>query len=245
MIETVIIPPRFCGPAASANGGYVCGLLAGALPGARDGAVEATLKAPPPLDAPLIIERTDGDARLLHNETEIAIATSATLDLDPPPMPSRAAAEAASARYQGFKSHIYPTCFVCGSERAQGDGLRIFTGPVEDKSLVAAIWTPASADCDASGLALPEIVWAALDCPGYFALQEPMPALLGRMRAHVRARPRADEHCVVVGWRLGQEGRKHFSATAIYGDDARLIGLSQQTWIELPRERVVKEAVNA
>ena len=41
--------------------------------------------------------------------------------------------------HAGLHDHRYPTCFVCGPERAQGDGLRIFTGPVEDKSLVATV----------------------------------------------------------------------------------------------------------
>jgi hypothetical protein len=36
---------RFCGPPASANGGYACGAIAGLL---GDG-VEVTLRCPPPL----------------------------------------------------------------------------------------------------------------------------------------------------------------------------------------------------
>src|SRR5438552_14612416 len=44
-MRSVVIERRFCGPPNSANGGYVCGLLAAHI----DGNAEITLLAPPPL----------------------------------------------------------------------------------------------------------------------------------------------------------------------------------------------------
>src|SRR5215472_8325674 len=44
-MKSVLIEKRFCGPPTSANGGYVCGLLATHI----DGNAEITLRAPPPL----------------------------------------------------------------------------------------------------------------------------------------------------------------------------------------------------
>ena len=44
-MKFVAIEKRFCGPPKSANGGYVCGLLASYI----DGDAEITLLAPPPL----------------------------------------------------------------------------------------------------------------------------------------------------------------------------------------------------
>ena len=41
-------------------------------------------------------------------------------------------AVAASATYPGFSAHPFPTCFVCGPERAEGDGLRLFPGRLPD-----------------------------------------------------------------------------------------------------------------
>ena len=52
----VLIPRRFNGPPASANGGYACGLIARYVGGPAD----VSLRSPPPLDTALELERTDG-----------------------------------------------------------------------------------------------------------------------------------------------------------------------------------------
>ena len=65
----------------------------------------------------------------------------------------------------------------------------------------------------------PEFVWGTLDCPGAFAAQDPddmRPALTGRMTAKVIEPPKVGERCAVVGWRIGEEGRKLYSGTALY-----------------------------
>jgi hypothetical protein len=54
------------------------------------------------------------------------------------------------------------------------------------------------------------------------------------MAADVRELPRVGERCVVVARPDGEEGRKLFAATALYGEDGRLLGRARQTWI-LPR----------
>ena len=55
-VDELVIDPRFNGPAGSANGGYTCGLVADFV----DGVAEVTLRRPPPLGRPLVVER-DGD----------------------------------------------------------------------------------------------------------------------------------------------------------------------------------------
>ena len=45
------------------------------------------------------------------------------------------------------------------------------------------------------------------------------------------SRPRP---CVVVGWPLGDEGRKLHAGTALYGRDRELLALARQVWI-IPR----------
>lgn len=77
MPTEIIVDPRFNGPPGSANGGYVCGLVAGLL-GAP--AAEVTLRSPPPLGRPL---RWDGE-RLWDGETLIAEGRGAPLELDVP-----------------------------------------------------------------------------------------------------------------------------------------------------------------
>ena len=45
MNQQVIIDPRFRGPPESANGGYVCGIVAGLI----GETAEVTLRRPPPI----------------------------------------------------------------------------------------------------------------------------------------------------------------------------------------------------
>ena len=204
----------------SANGGYTCGLLAQLL-GARS--VDAILLRPPPLEREL---RFDGLGLWAGGEL-VAEAEAAEVDLDPSAPVSYAEAEEASRRYPGFQHHAFPTCFVCGPARSEGDGLRIFAGPVEGRDVVAAPWR-APDDVEET------LVWAALDCPGSIAVGFPErgETLLGRLAGRVDGTPRPGERCVVVGWRLGEEGRKLHAGTALFGEDERLLGLARAVWIE-------------
>ena len=59
------------------------------------------------------------------------------------------------------------------------------------------------------------------------------PHVLGRFVAEVYDTPTAGERCVAIGWRIGHEGRKMFAGSAVFGADARLLGLARATWIEL------------
>jgi hypothetical protein len=228
MSEEVIVARRFRGPPASGNGGYCCGLLAQRMAGA----VEVTLRAPPPLDRTLGIDCDAGGCALRDGAQLIGQARAAALELDLPEPPSFEQAERCAARFTGFRSHVFPECFTCGPSRAEGDGLRIFTGPSDDGSYVAAPWVPDDSLTEHGVVAAP-IVWAALDCPGYFAAASGLNALLGRMTGQLVRLPRAGERCVVIGWGLGREGRKIQAATALFDEQRRLIGSARQTWIAL------------
>lgn len=231
------IPARFQGPPGSANGGYACGALAESL--AICGAIECTLRAPPPLDAPLSIERTEGAARLRHGEALVAEARSVALDLEVPPPISFDDAVEASRRYPGFRAHPYPGCFVCGPSRGEADGLRIFPGEVDGRGVVAAPWTPdASLPTTLDGGVADRVVWAALDCPGYFAVARGGAAyLLGRMTAELLAPVRAGVRHVVVGFAAPPPGvdpgdaRKLFAGTALFDERGALLGRARQIWI--------------
>ena len=231
MSETLTISARFCGPPTSGNGGYSAGLLAGLLDSQQP--IEVTLRAPPPLDRPLCVTR--GDTFTLHaDETLIAQAKPVALELPLARAPSLGESIDAVSRYPGFGKHVFPTCFVCGPARAAGDGLRIFAGPVAGTQLYAAPFTPdASLPCRGSQLA-PEIVWAALDCPGYFACLAGRPALLGRISAQLLDRPAPGTQCIVAAWALGHQGRKYQAATALYGAAGELYAYALQTWLLMP-----------
>lgn len=218
----LVIDRKFRGPTGSANGGYTCGLLASFL----HGPAEVTLRLPPPLERPLEVV-TNGGLELRDRDAVVAEASSADLDLDVPGPISFDEAEAA-ALPEGDRESVFPECFVCGWARK--DGLRIYAGPVEGRELVAATWLP-SVDVISS-----EFVWAALDCPGAFAVEFGRRGnpVLGRLTARVEHLPHPGEHCVVMGWPLGEEGRKLFAGTAAFGEDGRVLGSARATWI-VPR----------
>jgi len=221
---TVTIDRRFRGPLDSANGGYTAGLLGSRL----GGTVQVTLRRPPPLARPLRLRR-DG-ARLLLEDGDVLVAEAVAhaLDLEPPAPPSPAEA-AAAAGVDAWGPPAFAECFVCGV-RDDDSGLGIHPGPVADRDgLVATTWV-------AHDVA-PEVVWAAIDCPGAYAAGDPGrgEVVLGRMTARVDRLPRDGERCVVVGWPLGEDGRKLFAGTALYGEDGDTLAVARQVWI-LPRE---------
>jgi hypothetical protein len=163
--ETVTIPRRFCGPANSANGGYACGVVAGLL----GEPAECTLRAPPPLDVALAVERGgDGKIQLRQGELLVAEGVPAVVEVDVPAPVDFATAIVAARSYIGFERHPFPSCFVCGPQRGEGDGLRIFPGAVPERRVVAAPWIPDASLADANGTVRPEIVWSVLDCPSWF-----------------------------------------------------------------------------
>jgi len=230
--SSLTIDPRFNGPPASGNGGYVCGRLASCV--SSGGAVVVTLRRPPPLAVPLDVTSTaQGGALLTHGELLVAEAAPATLDVAPVEPVSPAQAQAAEASYGGLVTHPFPTCFACGPQREPGDGLRLFPGRLGD-GRTACTWTPHESVA-ITGEVAPEIVWAALDCPGGWSADiEGRPMVLGRMTARVQALPKVGERCVVMGRLIGQEGRRTWTASTVYGADGRIHGLAHATWVALP-----------
>ena len=223
-VETVTIDHRYRGPLRSANGGYACGLL-----GSRLGAAaEVTLRLPPPLERPLTIRR-DGE-RLVLEDGDLLVAEAIAGDpgLEPPGPPDPTSAAAAAEGVGAFGPPEFAECFVCGA-RDDGSGLAIHPGPVPGREgLVATTWTAHDVS--------PEVIWAAIDCPGAYAAGDPGrgEVVLGRMTARIDRLPEEGEPCVVAGWPLGEEGRKLFAGTALYGRDGAGLAVARQVWI-LPR----------
>lgn len=231
------IHPRYCGPDGTGNGGYVAGLLAKPI----SGAVEVTLHRPPPLGKGLSITTlTDGGLRLDHDGAVIAEARPTEWpDFHPITPPHLDEARAASGRYIGHHNHAYPNCYVCGPNRAEGDGLRIFAGPIspdeatEQGAVVATPWRPPAYTGNDQGEVASEFLWAAIDCPGAFAAMggTAQSLLLGRLTAQQIAPVRLGEDYVVCGWPIGRDGRKHFTATAIFDTVGTALIYGQATWI--------------
>jgi hypothetical protein len=221
----ITLPRRFRGPLTSANGGYAGGRLAAHVDAVE---VEVTLRLPPPLDRPLAVHWEGPTAMLLDGQALVAEARPASAEVDPPPPVSHAEAEEAAARHARIGNPVFRECFVCGI-REGGDGLGISAGPVEGRDpLHAAPWTVQESS--------PEVVWAAIDCPGAYAVGAAGRGeiVLGRMAARVERVPEVGERCVVVSWPMGEDGRKLFAGTALYAEDGELLARAKQTWI-VPR----------
>jgi len=236
-IHTLTVAERFCGPPGAANGGYLSGLLARCA----DAPVKVRLQKPVPLNVALQVIEQEQGLELRCGEERLARAEPAQLRLEWPAAPDYLQALEASRRYIGFSRHAFPGCFVCGIDRARGDGLRIFAGSIEARQLVAAPWVPDPSLDRGDGRVQPEFMWAALDCPGYFAARsDALPMLLGEFCAHIDRCVHVDEPCVVVGWRIAADGRKYTVGTALFDEDGELCGRAQALWIE-PR-RAAAEA---
>ena len=205
---------------ASANGGYACGRLAAFVDADE---VEVTLRVPPPLDRPLAIERADGRVLLLDGDALVAEARPAPVDVDAPAPVAIADAEVARERHVRDWSVDFAECYVCG---IRDDGLEIRVGVVAGREPLHA----APVTLIETG---PEFVWAAVDCPGAYAVgaEGRGDIVLGRMTARVDRVPEAGEECVVASWPLGEDGRKLYAGTALFSAVGELLAIARQTWI--------------
>ncbi len=231
-ITTIYINRRFHGPPESANGGYACGLLASYI----GNPAEVTLLRPPPLDTPLAVTRSadkvllmDGGTVVAHGEAfagDFPVMEAPTLEevLDTPPDPDI------------MKNIWYHGCFVCGSDRAEGDGLRVFANRRLAGGALATVWVPDATVIDDQGLVRSEMIWALLDCPGGWAAQawQARVIVLGRMAAEISGPIPAGQPYVIMGWQAGQQRRKIQAGTALIDASGQVLAKSRATWIELP-----------
>ncbi|MBM4334539.1 MAG: hypothetical protein FJ108_01315 [Deltaproteobacteria bacterium] len=138
-----------------------------------------------------------------------------------------------------MRTHPFPRDFVCGPERAPGDGLRIFPGVVPGSDRVAAIWRPDPSLCGADGRVADEFLWAALDSPSSFPLLEPEgaralePLVLGRLCVRIEGSLLAREPALILAWPIALEGRRGVAGAALFDPSGRPVGLARATWISL------------
>lgn len=248
--DQLLVPRRFRGPDPSGNGGWTAGALAALLPHDADRcvswpAVTVALRQPPPLDVPMpVAVSADGTHVASYDGSPVAQARFADHDHDLEPVAPVGAdeARAAEAAYPGLRAHPFPGCFACGTDREEGDGLRIFPGevtPQGDSVRAAATWTPHPSLAedwheyrdDVRHASLP-VTWAALDCVGAWAGDlADRPMVLGTMTARIDALPVIGEEHVVIGAARGQEGRKTFTASTLYDADGRVVAVAEHVWI--------------
>lgn len=234
MDRTISIDRRFHGPPDSGNGGYSCGLLAEM---AGFPVTEVTLRKPIPLDESLTVKETSEQLSLESAAGLIAVAVPGKITLTPPEVPDLETARRASASVgQQWANLAFPTCFVCGHDRKEGDGLRLCTGRVGETDTFATPWMPAVEFANEEGEVLPRFVWAALDCPGAFAAfdgETDMKIVLGRFTVERYLPVRSGAEHIITAWVNAREGRKYFCGTALYDPEGRLAAMGQAVWISL------------
>ncbi len=236
MTDSLTITARYNGPPGSANGGYTCGLLAQRVDAE---AIEVTLREPPPLERPLEVASGAGRVELRDDDRLVAEARPTELLLDVPdavPPEELERAEAGGHEHWTAK-HPFPTCFVCGPERATGDGLRIFPLELTGRAgMFGARWRPDESLAARDGSVRPEYVWAALDCPTSAPVANfgaGPPIVLARLTARLGCSVCAGELHSIVSWPLGRDGRKREAGAALYDSAGRMLCASKALWIEL------------
>jgi len=235
-MATLIIAARYNGPPGSGNGGYCSGrfALAAGLPGDT---AEVTLRRPPPLERELLTRPADEGIDVCDGDTVVAQVRPAAIGADEIVEPvGWDEAVAASASYPGFTRHPFPTCFVCGPERAEGDGLRLFPGRLPDGRTATPFRVPGDVSPDVNPAsapqASPEVIWASLDCPGGWAVPlEGRPYVLGRLAVRLVRPPAAGEQCVVMGAISGEDGRKAYIRTTLWDSGGDLLATARATWV--------------
>jgi hypothetical protein len=229
--EAISIPSHCNGPLESGQGGYTAGVLAGFLPGA----VEVSLRRAVPLDTPLeVVREGDRSVRALDGDALIAEGRSAPeFELEVPPPVSREEARRAEELYRGLSDGLFSRCFVCG--RARDDAFGVFAGEVEGRELVASTWTPPAWTADSDGQVDAGFVWAALDCPTYFALYRsgelPL-SVLARLTARIDGPVLVGEEHVVTAWALETEGRKRHAGAAVLSPAGETLAVAKALLIE-------------
>ncbi len=226
----ITIPETFCGPPNSGNGGYVSGIL----DKHTNYLSEVTLKKPIPLEKEMHLEIQDDMHRLLDGEEVIAYSRPGTWDLEVPESPTFDEAILASKGYAGLDGkHAFPGCFVCGPDHQ--DGMYIFAGKVGKTHIYASPWIPDVSLADPYNEIKKEFVWAALDCPGSFAIvgEVSVPIVLGRMTSKFFAPVQAKEPHVVIGWKLEDQGRKNYCGTAVFNEKKELCAAAKAIWFKI------------
>ncbi len=244
-MSTLEVPSRFNGPPSSGNGGYSGGVFAALF----DGPCAVSLRRPVPLGRPLEVAAANGlgagiaedpgDGGTLHFTAagELIAEAVGAPELGPWPGPGVEVevARDATSRFASPSSGFFDRCYVCGRERH--DGFCVFPAPIvqnDFERVFASPWTPPTWAADDDGAVLPEHVWAALDCPGYFALHgaDGRLAFLARQQSTIVAAPRAGVEYVALGVALDRSGRKGLAATAILGADGEVLAHSEQIVVE-------------
>jgi hypothetical protein len=225
--QPILIESRFRGLPDLAHGGYLAGTLATALGAAE---AEVRLRRPVPVDRRLdLVHAADDVVELRDGDMLLARGARTDVSVEVPRPVSPADAKAAADHFLGRHQHVFPDCFVCGTGRAAGDGLRVFPGPVDGRALVAAPWVP-----DGDAIVPDRLVWAAFDCAQLWALIAHAPTgttdrvVTAALQTRIEQPVFAGEPHVVIGWPIGRDDRTWLAGAALFGPSGELSAVGLQ-----------------
>jgi len=227
----ITIPHAYEGIGGVAHGGYVAGRLAAHA----DGPVEVSLRRPPPVDTPLTVTEADG-ALELRDPGGGLVGEARTAEPSWSWSPAVTLDEAASRQpAPGYGEHPFPGCFVCGTARTDGFGLRV-SAP-DDADVVAGVWTPTGPLLPDGPEVPAEFLWAVVDCTTAWSFShhwgDPAwwPALTGRI-AVVGGGPvsRCAPH-LVAGRVVGRQGRRVTVEAAVVDVEGRALAQARAVWV--------------
>jgi hypothetical protein len=234
MIE-VRVSDVYEGIGGIAHGGYVAGLLAAHM----EGPVRVFLRRPPQLNLSLVIEDGDGTLRLRDGEGAVIMEAARADGLRSSSLPTVTLEEArarpgALATYE----HPYPNCFVCGTARRDGLGVRC-SAP-DGAHVVTGVWTPSGPLLSGHDTVPRPLLWAVADCLTAWSFcdhwGDPQwwPAVTGQIAMAVTEDVPAGEPCVLVGRLAGREGRRIILEAGIASADGTVLAHGEATWVSVP-----------
>ena len=227
----MIVSEQFRGPPYAGNGGYVGGLMSAGI----TGAATVVLRAIIPLDTELTLREEKGVFTLVSPDGSLIGEATPGEPLEAAPRPpSFTVAARAGATFPGLTRTFHPICFCCAPQLEEGYGLRVAVGQTEGEPVghVSGVWAAHPNFAGADGVP-PEIIWAALDCPGSVAwlVKQGDAGLLGTMTCEILRQPAVSEPCIITAWPIEQSGRKRISGTALFTANGELLAHSRQVWI--------------
>jgi hypothetical protein len=225
--QPIVVDDKFSGLPGLAHGGYLAGTMATALGAAE---AEVRFRRPVPVGRVLDLARAADDVvELWDADTLLGRGARKEISVDVPAPVAPADAAAAANRFLGRHRHAFPDCFVCGTGRAAGDGLRIFPGPVEGRRLVAAPWVPPG-----DGSVPNQLVWAAFDCAQLWSLIAHAPAnttdrvVTAALETRIEQPVAAGEPHVVMAWPIGRDDRTWIAGAALFRPSGELCAVGLQ-----------------
>ena len=191
----------------------------------------ATLRKPTPVGTAVTLIATDGGASVSIGGVELATLSAGVPD---GPLPARISwqdAVAAAPSYIGLVRHPFPGCVVCGTGRSDTDALCLRPGRIST-DVVASPWQPAAWTDDGNGHVRIPAVWAALDCPSAWAIDdEGRAVVLGRITVEIFRVPRVAQRLVVVGCVRQRASRRIAQCgCAIYDEAGAVLAVASSTW---------------